>query len=108
MTINVKTAIMIMTTAMIMIIIFKMNMMMIGKESCEARQENHQRRNTQNNLLDPLTQAPRPPFPLCGRQNSRKSISSSYFMITVTMTMMMVMTMYVREAVIYVLAEFVR
>ena len=46
---------------MIMIIIIMMNMMMIGKESCEARRENHQRRNTQNNLLDPLTQAPRPP-----------------------------------------------
>ena len=61
MTINVKTAIMIMTTTMIMIIIIMMNMMMIGKESCEARQENHQRRNTQNNLLGPLTQAPRPP-----------------------------------------------
>ena len=52
---------MILTTTMIMIIIIMMNMMMIGKESCEARQENHQRRNTQNNLLDPLTQAPRPP-----------------------------------------------
>ena len=63
MTINVKTAIMIMTTTMIMIIIkiIMMNLMMIGKESCEARRENHQRRNTQNNLLGPLTQAPRPP-----------------------------------------------
>ena len=52
---------MIMTTTMIMIIIIKMNMMMIGKESCDARQENHQRQNTQNNLMDPLTLAPRPP-----------------------------------------------
>ena len=84
---------MILTTTMIMIIIIMMNMMMMGKDSCEARQENHQRRNTQNNLLDPLTQAPRPPFPLCGRQNSRKSISSLYFMITLTIIMMMEITM---------------